>query len=172
MADTKRLEDIVHELGAHDIWVRVSTELGSTWTPKQCRDKWCMLHRELTIMKQWTPAENELLMKLAHEMLSWKQMESRFEQRTALSLKSHYHFLKRRPTTKMSEEEGEKEPILETKEAQEEELTLAPGTFEFNEGEDDAPMQKWQLTEPIFPIDFMVQPWRELSGDEDPMDWD
>jgi hypothetical protein len=127
---TKKLEDTVQEMGIVDMWARVASKLGNNLTAKQCRDKWHVLYKDLHAKREWSVAEDMLLLQLAEESRAWKSMEQHFVERTAKSLCQHWYSLR----------DKKEEPTEEKKEEPTEEKTV--------------------LTEPIFPLDFEFHPWQ------------
>jgi hypothetical protein len=89
------LSELVYTHGT-DAWLEVSRSMPGR-NRRQCRDRWVNFRSPDITKDPWTEAEENLLSQMCREFgTSWKRIASYFQRRSEVSVKSHWHVMRRR----------------------------------------------------------------------------
>jgi len=90
-----RLLELVHEYGTKE-WITIAS-LMRTRNPRQCRERWHNYLNPTLKMGNWTPEEDELLVKkYAVYGSKWSRIARFFKKRSDLSLRNRWQLLERK----------------------------------------------------------------------------
>lgn len=89
--EDQRLQNGVRALG-ENAWGLISDNFVLTRSPRQCRERWHYAFSP-TRNPNWTDQEDNLLIRLTQQMLTWGQVFANFPNRTPQNIVNRYDFL-------------------------------------------------------------------------------
>lgn len=93
--EDKKLKELVKKYGEWD-WGKIAGKMENR-NPRQCKDRWELYLCPYVNQSQWTPEEEELLMRLSVTMNQrWVDISKKFDRRTPSQIRNKYRTIMRR----------------------------------------------------------------------------